>query len=66
MKKIIFTLLFLLIFMPFAISKQEEVNTIQYLNLDWWNKFNDDKLTGYILSAYENNPDLKVASINTK
>ena len=66
MKKIIFTLLFLLIFMPLAISKEEEVNTIQYLNLDWRNKFNDDKLTGYILSAYENNPDLKVASINTK
>lgn len=35
----------------------------QYANVEWWNKFNDSILTGYINQAIENNYDLKMATI---
>ena len=31
-----------------------------YINLDWWNGFNDEYLNGYIIRALENNKDLKI------
>lgn len=34
-----------------------------YINLDWWNNFNDSILTGYIDKAVQNNYDLKAATI---
>lgn len=33
-----------------------------YVNIDWWNNFNDPVLTGYIIKAVQNNYDLKMAS----
>ena len=66
MKRIIIALFLLVLFAPVTFAKETEINKTDYLNLGWWEKFNDDKLTGYILSAYENNPDLKAAAINTK
>lgn len=38
----------------------------EYLNLDWWQKYNDPVLTDYITTAYKNNQDLKIASLNVK
>ena len=35
----------------------------EYTNMDWWNRFNDSILTGYINKAIENNYDLKAASL---
>ncbi len=35
----------------------------EYVNLDWWNNFNDTILTGYIDKAIQNNYDLKAATI---
>ena len=35
----------------------------EYVNLDWWNNFNDSILTGYINKAIQNNYDLKSATI---
>lgn len=35
-----------------------------YVNLNWWDNFNDDLLTSYIQKAVLNNYDLKMASLN--
>ena len=37
-----------------------------YTNMDWWNKYQDEKLVGYIQDLVINNQDLKIASIRTK
>lgn len=37
-----------------------------YINLDWWENFNDPILKSYILRAVENNHDLKVATLKTE
>jgi NodT family efflux transporter outer membrane factor (OMF) lipoprotein len=34
--------------------------------LNWWNKYNDSILTDYLTTAYKNNQDLKIATINVK
>ncbi len=35
-----------------------------YVNMNWWENFNDDILTGYIEKAIINNYDLKMATLN--
>ena len=35
----------------------------QYINLNWWQGFNDDILNNYIVKAIENNKDLKMATL---
>ena len=37
-----------------------------YLNIDWWDKFNDPVLSDYIVRALLNNHDLKVATLNVE
>lgn len=37
-----------------------------YINIDWWENFNDPILKAYILMALENNHDLKVATLKTE
>lgn len=37
-----------------------------YLNMNWWKKFNDPILEDYLLKAYSNNHDLKIASAKIK
>ena len=37
-----------------------------YINVDWWENFNDPILKSYILRAVENNQDLKVATLKTE
>ncbi len=39
---------------------------MEYLNLDWWQKYNDPVLTDYISTAFKNNQDLKIATLNVK
>ncbi len=41
-------------------------NDLQYMNLTWWQKFNDQKLNDYLMTIYKNNPDLKIATIKNK
>lgn len=41
-------------------------NDLQYMNLTWWQKFNDQKLNNYLMTIYKNNPDLKIATIKNK
>ena len=35
----------------------------QYINLGWWQQFNDEDLNNYIIMAVENNKDLKMATL---
>lgn len=67
--KILLTLFVLLCSLTVAEAKTSK-NTAdyrtEYLNLDWWQKYNDPVLTDYITTAYKNNQDLKIASLNVK
>lgn len=38
-------------------------NKYDYINLAWWQQFNDTHLNDYIVKAIENNKDLKMASL---
>ena len=75
MKKILAALITLLFVVPIfcnneAIAKKakknQETDRTQYLNLSWWEKYNDPLLTGYIQELYEKNHDLKIAAIKVK
>ncbi len=44
----------------------QDNNDLQYMNLTWWQKFNDQKLNDYLMTIYKNNPDLKIATIKNK
>lgn len=51
----------------FAKTKNiQDNNDLQYMNLTWWQKFNDQKLNDYLMTIYKNNPDLKIAIIKNK
>ena len=45
-------------------SKTTDDYKYAYVNLNWWDNFNDDILNGYIEKAILNNYDLKMATIN--
>ncbi len=67
--KILFTLILLLCSISVAqakTTKNKIDNRIEYINLDWWAKYNDPILTEYISTAFENNQDLKIATLNVK
>ncbi len=38
-------------------------NKYEYVNLPWWEQFNDEYLNEYIVKAIENNKDLKMATL---
>ncbi len=38
-------------------------NKYNYINMEWWQGFNDELLNSYIIKAVENNKDLKMASL---
>ena len=48
-------------------KKAEKIRPIQdkfeYVNMTWWDNFNDPLMTGYIVKAIENNKDLKMATL---
>ncbi len=67
--KILLTLFILLCNLTVAQAKGSKNTTdyrTEYLNLDWWQKYNDPVLTDYITTAFKNNQDLKIASLNVK
>ena len=39
------------------------INKHEYINMAWWQGFNDEYLNGYIIKALENNKDLKMATL---
>ena len=67
--KILLTLTFLMCSISITQAKTTKSNEnykLEYLNLDWWQKYNDSVLTNYLTTAFENNQDLKIATINVK
>ena len=70
MKKFYIFILLIYLLMPlgvFAQSKNPEPQKhIEYLNLEWWEKFNDENLTNNLLKVYEKNYDLKNAALKVK
>ena len=38
-------------------------NKYEYINLAWWQQFNDEYLNDYIIQAMEKNKDLKIATL---
>ncbi|MCM1338073.1 MAG: TolC family protein [Muribaculaceae bacterium] len=69
MKKIfILTLLIAISSLP-AMTKTPQNNTTdhtKYLNIEWWENFNDTNLTDNILTVYQNNYDIKNAALKIK
>ena len=49
-----------------AKTNSNENYRLEYLNLDWWQKYNDQVLIDYISAAFKNNQDLKIATLNVK
>ena len=43
-----------------AKTNSNENYRLEYLNLDWWQKYNDQVLIDYISAAFKNNQDLKI------
>lgn len=65
--KIILAVLILCFSQTVYAKPQEDTDyRLKYVNLDWWNKYNDENLTNHMMTAYNNNQDLKVASIKSK
>ena len=69
MKKILAALLIAVLICPAAIAKKKDeqpAQGLQYINLTWWEKYNDPILTEYQSRLYEKNPDSKIASLKVK
>ncbi len=70
MKKIfILTVLIALSILPSlakTVQEPEKIKTIEYLNIEWWKRFNDDNLTNNLLTVYNNNYDLKNAALKVQ
>ena len=67
--KITLTLFILLCnFAPVYAAKHKENPDyrLEYLNLKWWENYEDPILNDYLVKAYQNNQDLKIATINVK
>ncbi len=47
-------------------TKNSDEYKFAYINMNWWDNFNDDLLNSYIEKAVLNNYDLKMASINVE
>ncbi len=47
-------------------NKNTDSDKFAYINLNWWDNFNDDLLNSYIEKAVLNNYDLKMATINVE
>lgn len=48
------------------IKSQVTEYRFDYVNMDWWKKFDDEYLNEYIVKAIENNHDLKVATLQVE
>ena len=68
--KILLTLFILLCTFNVAAEARTKKNTpdyrMEYVNINWWEKYKDPVLTDYITTAFKNNQDLKIATLNVK
>ncbi|MBQ8847868.1 MAG: TolC family protein [Candidatus Gastranaerophilales bacterium] len=47
-------------------KKNQETKILEYLNFDWWKKKNDPHLEKYIVTAINNNHDIKSAALKVE
>ena len=47
-------------------TKKNEENIIEYMNIQWWERYKDDYLIDNLLKLYKNNYDLKNAELKVK
>ncbi len=47
-------------------NKKTDSDKFAYINMNWWENFNDDLLNSYIEKAVLNNYDLKMATLNVE
>lgn len=47
-------------------KKTNDSYKYDYVNVDWWNTFDDELLEGYVQKAIVNNYDLKMATLNVE
>ena len=70
MRKIFILVLLLSLFItPKAFSQGKNnasQNTIEYMNLTWWERFGDENLNNNLLKLYEKNYDLKNAALKVQ
>lgn len=62
----IFNILLTLVILSCNVVFAADDYRLEYLNLNWWQKYNDENLIDYLTTAFKNNQDLKIASINVK
>lgn len=67
-KLLFLALLILLCSISTVYSKdiQKEDYRLNYVNIDWWKQYNDENLVDIMMQVYENNQDLKIATIKSK
>lgn len=66
MKKILYILFLILQFASFCFAKNEQEDKTEYLNLNFWSKFQDEILIDNLKTAFQNNLDLKIAAYKVK
>ena len=68
MKKIFILIICLYIILPVEAGNKnlDPQKHIEYMNLEWWAKFNDENLNNNLQKLYEKNYDLKNAAIKVK
>lgn len=69
MKKIIITLLLLAVFVPSVCARQSKEPIDEkklYMNIEWWEKYNDPYLTEHLQTISKKNNDLKIASLKVQ
>ncbi len=70
MKRLITLTLMLcvLTMMPAAAKKAKEPvdNKKQYINLEWWERYNDPVLNGHVQTLYQKNHDLKIVALKVQ
>lgn len=49
-----------------AKNKPVAADKLEYMNLVWWQQFDDENLDKHMIFAYENNKDLKISAAATK
>ena len=64
-KKCLIILINLILLAGSVQAKTIEDKGIQYLNLEYWENYNDEYLNKYLKDLYENNQDLKIAKLNS-
>lgn len=57
--------LFILFFTTILVQTCTYANNLEYINISFWQKFNDNILVDNLIKVYENNNDLKAAVLKT-